>query len=435
MNFLNKNLYLFFAGRLVSILGTLIQYGAVPLYILDKTQSGTIMGVFTMLSLLPAIIIAPFAGVIGDRFNRKKIMVIMDLINGVLILTLFGFAYFDYLNITVLFIMQVLISVTGMIFRSATAPILVELVDDENLLKANSLRTSIDSIASIVGPLVGAVLYGSVGIAIVFLINGVSFLISGISEIFIEYEAKNVKKDTGGKKSPINAFKDDFKEGMKFIINSKAMIFVAFFALAANVLIAPTFGVVFPYVLRIDLQVTAFQYGLITSTFTVGILAGSILVMSGYKANDSRYLIRTGMIMMTSLYVLSTIFLFPNIRSLFGGDIFIVLILAFLFIGMGLFNAFINNPIGANFQRLIPNELRSRVNSTNEVISSLAIPFGSVLFGFLIDKMNQYILMLASSILFAFVILYFLLRAPEEIFNTKKVEKAPSGEIAVNPEG
>jgi MFS transporter, DHA3 family, macrolide efflux protein len=70
-----RNLLLFIGGRLISLIGSGIQMIAIPLFILDYTGSGTLMGVFTMLCMIPMLLVAPLAGVLGDRWNRKGIAV------------------------------------------------------------------------------------------------------------------------------------------------------------------------------------------------------------------------------------------------------------------------------------------------------------------------------------------------------------------------
>ena len=94
-----RNFLLYSAGRLVSLIGTGVQMIALPLYILDLTGSGTLMGTFALLSMLPGLIFSPIAGVLGDRMNRKKIMVNMDYLRGIIILFMAYSAYQGWMNI------------------------------------------------------------------------------------------------------------------------------------------------------------------------------------------------------------------------------------------------------------------------------------------------------------------------------------------------
>ncbi len=70
-----RNFWLYATGRLVSLIGTGIQDIAVPLFILDLTGSGTMMGSFMIITMVPRLILYPLAGVVGDRLNRKWIMI------------------------------------------------------------------------------------------------------------------------------------------------------------------------------------------------------------------------------------------------------------------------------------------------------------------------------------------------------------------------
>ncbi|MBU7024593.1 MAG: MFS transporter, partial [Theionarchaea archaeon] len=73
-----RNFWLYYTGWLVSFIGTGVQDVALPLFILDLTGSGAVMGTFMILTVAPRLVMIPLAGVIGDRVNRKKIMVWTD---------------------------------------------------------------------------------------------------------------------------------------------------------------------------------------------------------------------------------------------------------------------------------------------------------------------------------------------------------------------
>lgn len=75
----NRDFWLFAVGRFVSQLGWAVQDVALPLYVLDKTHSGSMMTAFILAEMIPALIVMPFAGVVGDRYNRKKLMVWFDI--------------------------------------------------------------------------------------------------------------------------------------------------------------------------------------------------------------------------------------------------------------------------------------------------------------------------------------------------------------------
>jgi DHA3 family macrolide efflux protein-like MFS transporter len=146
-----RNFWLYSVGRLVSFIGTGVQDVALPLFILDLTGSGAVMGTFMILTVAPRLVMIPLAGVIGDRVNRKKIMVWTDFGRGILILGLAGLAYSNYITLPLLFGAQFLTSVMNALFGPATSAMLPDIVEEEDLTRANSILGAVNSVSFIVG--------------------------------------------------------------------------------------------------------------------------------------------------------------------------------------------------------------------------------------------------------------------------------------------
>ncbi|SNT11190.1 Major Facilitator Superfamily protein [Anaerovirgula multivorans] len=154
---LNTNFVLFLVGRMISDLGNSVQMMIMPLYIIDVGGSAATIGLFSFLSLLPALIIYPFAGVIGDRMNRKMIMVVTDIISAGVILALGLISYLGFMRISILLIVQAVISLLNGLFEPATRGMLPQLVDKEELTQSNSTVASMRSISIMLGPVMGNV--------------------------------------------------------------------------------------------------------------------------------------------------------------------------------------------------------------------------------------------------------------------------------------
>ncbi|WP_292597149.1 MFS transporter [Mesotoga sp. UBA6090] len=140
MKGLGRNFWLFTTGRLVSLIGSGVQALAIPLYILDITGSGAMMGTFSIVTMLPRILFGPIAGVLGDRFNRKLIMIYMDFARGAAILTIAYLANIEALTITLLFVFQLIVSTLDISFDPATAAMLPDIIEEDNLMRGNSIR-------------------------------------------------------------------------------------------------------------------------------------------------------------------------------------------------------------------------------------------------------------------------------------------------------
>lgn len=204
---LGKNFWLYAIGRFISQLGWAVQDVALPLYVLDVTKSGAMMSIFLITELVPRLALSPIAGVVGDRYNRKALMVWLDIVRGVL---LFGVIAFGLLNLKTLLIVQVLMSIMGAFFASATGAMFADLVEKDELTRATSTVQTLGIIARIAGPLLGGIIYAFGGIKLALLINAVSFFGSGLFEMFIHYEWKT--KELKG----ISEIKEDLLGGLRF---------------------------------------------------------------------------------------------------------------------------------------------------------------------------------------------------------------------------
>lgn len=422
MNKLQKrNFNLYAIGRFVSLMGSGIQMIAIPLYILDLTGSGTMMGIFTFLSWLPTLAMAPFAGVLGDRWNRKKIMVNMDYARGGLILVLAALALTNNMSIYILFVCQVFISFMDSIFASSTQAMIPELVNQDDLMKANSLMGSINSASWLVGPVLGGVVYGFGGIKLVFLINGISYVLSATSELFIKYVSTTVSKE----KLSLTIIKNDFKEGFSFVKDNKSLLTLLIFFCSINFLMNPVFAVIIPYAIKEVIGFSDQVYGIIEATFIVGIFLGNILLATVLTKKSSRLLIKLGLFGMVVLNVIFAITLFPNSIAYFGGaSMKLLLVIGGVLIAVGIFNALLNTPIQTNFQKLIPNKLRSRVNSVMMVIAQAGVPLGAVIYGIILDLTKVHFLYTAISVLFTVLTIGFLLLAPNGVYEPKETDAA-----------
>lgn len=415
-----KNLWIFLIGRFISFVGSGIQMIALPLYILDKTGSGTMMGVFSILTLVPMLLVAPMAGIIGDRKNRRNIMIIMDFGRGVLICIMGILAMIGHLNIYSLFTLQLLISIMDSFFNSSSQALLPDLISNEELVEANSMKGGFDAAAFILGPALGGLIYGVWGIKMIFYINGLSFIISGILSILIIYKHAIMVKEKINSK----VFIKENKEVLKFIGSKKGLLQLFSFAMISNFLLAPMFDIVMPYALKRGIGFSSQHYGYVMGFFTGGILLGNLAISLRFKCIGLKRLMRLGLTIETTLTLILCILLFPSPVRLFGGaSIKLFVTIAFCALAMGFFNAFVNTPISTNLQNLVPQEMRSRFFAVLGMFSQGAIPLGSLIFGMLLDFVKYYNLMAGVNILAAIAAAIFLIYACDEAYEAKEVRE------------
>ena len=401
----NTNFILFLLGRIVSDTGTSIQMMIMPLYIIDIGGSAATIGIFSFLSLIPALLIYPFAGVIGDRMNRKRIMVATDLISAGVILGLGLLSHWGAMRLYLLLTVQVIISLMNGLFEPATRGMLPQLVDREELTRHNSTVASARSASVLLGPVIGAALYANFGVTMVFFVNGISFLLSGTSEIMIRYTHIKQKATEG-----VKGIMDDLLEGVKFVLQNHLIRKLSYFLLVIYFVIQPIFSVMLPLFFKESLSYSDAQYGYLQTIIILGALLGSILVGSlfGKEERMSKPIVIGCSILLGAMLMFSVL-LFPTSLDILGNDttIYFILLAAVLgFFSAG--NMFISVPVQTSIQQETPNEYMSRVSSLVSMISRGGIPLGSLIYGIILERAEMHWTVLITTILMIFTMIMFL---------------------------
>ena len=410
----NTNFILFLLGRIVSDTGTSIQMMIMPLYIIDIGGGAATIGVFSFLSIIPALLVYPFAGVLGDRINRKRIMVLTDLISAGVILVLSWLSHWGIMRLSLLLTVQVIISLMNGLFEPATRGMLPQIVDKDELTKCNSTVASARSASVLLGPVIGAAIYANFGITMVFFVNGISFLLSGTSEMLIRYTHIRQKTEKG-----VKGMMNDLVEGVKFVWNNHLIRKLSYFLLVSYFVIQPIFSVMLPLFFKGSLSYSDVQYGYLQTIIILGALIGSIIVGSlfGKEESRSKPLVIGCSILLGGMLMFS-ILLFPISISTLGNNTVIYFVL--LATVLGLFSAgnmFISVPIQTYIQQATPNEYMSRVFSLVSMISRGGIPFGALVYGMILERAEMHWTVLITTVLMVFIMIKFLASLPKTFNN------------------
>jgi MFS family permease len=167
---------LWFAGA-ASLLGDYAMLVALPFFIYDLTGSALATGGMFMAQTLPRILLGSVAGVFVDRWDRKKTLVVADLLRGTLVLLLLLVRSSDL--IWLVYVVAIAQATIGQFFVPAKSALMPRLVGESELVSANALNSLSDNLTRLVGPALGGALYGLVGLSTVVLIDATSFIVSG----------------------------------------------------------------------------------------------------------------------------------------------------------------------------------------------------------------------------------------------------------------
>lgn len=272
----SKDFTLVVIGQIISLFGNATIRFALPLYLLNQTGSSMIYGIVTACAFIPAILLSPIGGIVADRVNKRNIMVFLDFFTAAVIL-IFSLLM-NRVNLIFLLAVTLMIfyGIAGAYQPSVQASI-PALVSQEYFVEANSIINTISSFASLMGPVLGGILYSAYGVKPVLWVCMVCFLMSAIMEIFIKIPF--VRQDTNG--NIWRTVKADFSESIRFIRKEKPAVGKGMLVVCGiNLFLSAMIIVGMPYMITEVLDLGAAQanklYGFAEGILAAGGLAGGI---------------------------------------------------------------------------------------------------------------------------------------------------------------
>ncbi|MHA6249667.1 MFS transporter [Pontibacter sp. CAU 1760] len=173
----SRNYKLFFVGQGISLIGTWMQQVALSWLVYRLTDSVFLLGAVTFSSQIPSFLLGPFAGVLADKFNRHKVLLLTQTLSMVQAFTLAALVLTDTIEIWhVLALSAILGTINGFDIATRQA-FVVELVEKrEDMSNAIALNSSMFNMARLAGPPIAGLLIAAVGEGVCILINAVSYL-------------------------------------------------------------------------------------------------------------------------------------------------------------------------------------------------------------------------------------------------------------------
>ncbi|MGL5753728.1 MAG: MFS transporter [Paraclostridium sp.] len=364
-NLWNKNFFLLWQGQLVSCLGDAFYSMALGFWVLDKTGSSAIMGMLMAAVSIPRIIIGPFAGVIVDRFDRKKLILLGDFIRGIGMVFVGYAAFNNFLEVWMVMIVGIVCGICSAFFNPAISSVIPDLVSSDNIVKANSAQQMATSTTHLIGSVSGGFIYSILGASVMFIFNGISYIVSTISEIFIDIpkvERKNTEL----------TIKEDFKEGIKFTFGFRGFVILLFVAFSLNFLYAMFFLLLRPlFMMEESLGVA--RFGIISAFQSIGMISASIILTKVNIKAENR-----SKVMLPALFSQS---LFFFLGILINNFYFMCLCFS-----LGSFLNTISNTVStSSMMVVIPQDMRGKVMSIVFTLSMGIHPIGTLVGGILGD--------------------------------------------------
>jgi MFS family permease len=173
----SRNFRLFLTGQFISAIGTWMTFTATSWLILTLTEgSGTALGINAALAFGPVLLLGPWGGVLADRFDKRRILTFTQGTAAVISLTLATIVFTDVVSLWMVFALSLASGIVISLDNPARQSFYVEMVGEGTLTNAVSLNSAAFTGARIVGPAVAGILIATVGMAICFLVDGISYL-------------------------------------------------------------------------------------------------------------------------------------------------------------------------------------------------------------------------------------------------------------------
>jgi len=363
----NLNFFLLWQGRLVSVVGDIVYEIALGFWILAVTGSTTLMGTLMAATVLPRVIISPFAGVWVDRSDRKWLLVLMDLVRGILVILVGIAAITGHIQIWMVFVTGVILGICGAFFGIAVGSAIPDIVPKTHIVKANSAFSLVSTGAGIVGSSAGGFLYKLLGAPLMFLINGISYIISGFAEVFVKIpQVQHQKKESH--------FFEDLRSGFSFVWNEKGIRYIMLIATVLNFFVSMGFMLLIPLFQRTK-YLGPGLYGILMGTFAGGLFLGVLLTSTiNIKPSNRFFVFFWCSIVFSTMFVVIPLYLyFP-----------LMLVLSFV---AGTTNAILNVLFSSILQLTVPQDKRGRVfgllDTLSQGLTPLSYAVGGILAGFI----------------------------------------------------
>jgi MFS family permease len=170
----NFRLYLF--GQTVSAIGTWMNFTASAWLVLQLTDSGTALGANVALYFLPVLLLGAYGGVLADRFDKRRILLISQSAYGIVALALWALVATDVVELWMVYALSLASGIVTAVDNPSRQSFYVEMVGEEHVRNAVSLNSAAFTGSRVIGPAVAGALIAAVGIATCFLIDGLSYV-------------------------------------------------------------------------------------------------------------------------------------------------------------------------------------------------------------------------------------------------------------------
>ena len=356
----NRNLRIYLGGQAFSLLGTWMQVAAQSWVVWELTQSEKALGIVVMLNSLPLLLLAPWAGAIADRLNRRLILLVTQSIAMLLAFTLAALIQTGLIQIWHIYLSALVLGIITALDFPAQQAFIGDLSGMGQVRQAITLNVMALQVARMVGPAMAGILLKLVGNAASFWINGLSFFIVLISLMLVRsQQAEHPHKESRGQ----------FRETVEFIRSQPRMVDLMVFASLVTFFGLSIFNIlpsVADHVLHGDSQ----TYGLLFGSSGAGALISTLVLLPLSQAAK-----RVGLIITAAAAWMGTFFLLLSQSTWIP-----VSMISIFFVSLGA-PLVLTTGLGV-MQLMSPMDMRARIISLFTMLTFGLQPISSIVIGY-----------------------------------------------------
>lgn len=371
-----RNYRLWFAGQLVSLVGTWMQSTAQGFLIFDLARRITgdprmadaYLGYVTLASGIPPLLFMLYGGVVADRMPRRTLLILTQTTMMVLAFILAGLTFLNLVQPIHIIVLAFFLGVANAFDAPARQAFVLEMVEREDLTNAIALNSTMFNLATVVGPAIGGLTYAAVGPGWCFTINGLTFIAVIIALLLMRLKpfVAEVRQASA---------MEDLKKGLRYVASHRVIQ-----AVLGVVTLTSLFGMA--YVALIPawavnvLGGNATTNGYLQSARGLGALLGALMIASLGRIRFKGKLLTLGT------------FAFPILLIVFALMRWLPLSLLAL-VGVGWSFMILFNTANALVQTLVADELRGRVMAIYSLTFFGTMPIGGLLAGVVASKIGE----------------------------------------------
>jgi MFS family permease len=361
----HRNFRLFFFGQLISFTGTWMTTTAQGWLVYQLTGSKALLGIVAAAASAPMLFFATWGGWVADRYPKRSVIVATQTCSMVLSLTMAALVWSGRVQPWHIIVLAIVGGITMAFDMPARQSFVIEMTSREDLMNAISLNSSAFNCARIVGPSVAGVLMAQVGIAMCFLLDGLSFIavIAGLLLMRLPQKKAQIDSDAG----PLG----QALEGFRYVwMHARVLIILSLFTVVG--IFGWSYTVLMPAFARDVLHLGAHGYGILLAGSGVGALAAALTVASAGHIFPTRTMALGGVGIFSAALVLFAFNKNPYVATV---------LLAIVGFGVVLYFSTSNTVL----QTIVPDDMRGRVMGIWALIFGGMIPLGSLEAGLMAD--------------------------------------------------